>query len=45
MIKIFEMALLADENHSRGVRLVFEFLKDNFKDNSEIKVTDTSDNR
>ena len=29
MIKIFEMALLADENQSRAVGFVFEFLKKN----------------
>lgn len=28
MNKIFEMALLAEENHSKGVRYVFGFLKD-----------------
>ena len=41
MIKIFEMALLAEENHSRAVRFVFGFLKDNFKE--EIQIKDNSE--
>ena len=31
MIKNFEMALLADENHSRAVGFVFKYLQNNFK--------------
>ena len=44
LVKIFEMFLLARENHLHGVRSVFKDLQDSFKD-SEIKVSDTSDNK
>ena len=44
LMRIYEMYLLATENHSRGVKLVFKYLQDSFKD-SEIKVEDTSDNQ
>ena len=44
VIDFYEMSLLAGENHSRGVRLVFGDLQDAFK-NLEIKVEDISDIR
>ena len=44
LLKIYEMFLLARERHLRGVRLVGKFLEESFG-NTEIEVTDTSDNR
>ena len=44
LMRIYEMYLLATENHSRGVKLVFKYLQDSFRD-SKIKIEDISDKR
>ena len=44
LIRIYEMFLLARENHLRGVRLIGKYLKESFR-NNEIKVEDISDSR
>ena len=47
VIKLFEIYLLASENHSRGVRLIRKMIEEAIKDKSMkyCKVTDISDNR
>ena len=42
--KIFEMFLLARENHMKAVRSIGKYLQGSFKD-TKIEVTDTSDNK
>ena len=44
VVEIFEMFLLARENHLKAVRSIGKYLQGSFKD-SEIKVSDISNNK